>query len=135
MPQGKRESFSNRFNKGLFLGPATEKCSLLFGLRKLLKNREFFRVANAFGEPRVVQGLPVTLKINADFNVKGHSINGQPLRMSDVKMKRLTHGVLQKRFSEWTQFKTDVPGGYPEVASENVSEDTPCRRKASSVLG
>ncbi len=135
MPQRKRESFSRRFDKCLFSGPATEECGLLFGLRELLKNHEFFRAANAFGKPRVIQGIPVPLNINADFNIVGNRIHSQLLRMSDIKMKRLTHGVLQKRFSKGTQFKTDVLGRCLEVASENVSQDPPCRHKASSVLG
>ena len=50
-------------------------------------------------------------------------------------MKRVIDEVLQKRFSKGTRLKTDVPGRCPEVASENMSQDSPCRRKASLVLG
>ena len=82
MLQRKRESLSNGFDKGFFSGPTTKECRLLFGLGKLLKSREFFRTANAFGKSRIIQGIPVTLKINTDFKIVGNSIHSQVLGMS-----------------------------------------------------
>lgn len=86
--QGKGESFSKRFDKGLFPGPTPEERRSLFGLGEVLKNHEFFRAANAFGQPRTIQGIPVFLKVNADFQIVGNSVHSQLLGMRHVKMQR-----------------------------------------------
>ena len=98
------------FDKGLFAGPTPEECRPLFSLGEVLKNREFLRAANAFGHPRIIQGIPVLLKIDADFKIAGNGIDGQLSGMRDVKMERLPLGVLQQWFPEGTRFELDVPG-------------------------
>jgi len=124
-----------RFDKGLFPGPTPEKRRPLFGLGEVLKNREFFRAANAFGKPRIIQGVPVFFKVDADFEIAGNGIDGPLSGMRHVEMQRLPLRVLQERFPEGTRFKIDVTGRLWEVAGENIAQDASCRGKASPVLG
>ena len=126
---------SQRFDKSLFSGPTPEKRRPLFGLGEILKNREFFRAANAFGKPCIIQGVPVFFKIDADFEITGNGIDGPLSGMRHVEMQRWPRRVLQERFPEGTRFKMDVTGRLSEVAGENMAQDASCRGKASPVLG
>lgn len=126
---------SQRFDKGLFPGPTPEKRRPLFGLRELLERHEFLRVANAFGQPRIIQGVPVFFKIDTDVEIPGNGIDGQLSGMRHVEMQRWPRRVLQERFPEGTRFKMEVTGRLPKVAGENSAQDASCRGKASPVLG
>ena len=112
---------SQCFDKGLFPGPTPEKRRPLFGLGEVLKNRKFFRAANAFGKPCIIQGIPVFFKIDADFEIAGNGIDGPLPGMRHVEMQRLPRRVLQEWFPEWTRFKMDVTGRLPEVAGKNMA--------------
>ena len=133
--QGKGEAVSQRFDKGLFPGPTPEKRRSLFGRWECLESQEFIGAANAFGQPRIIQGVPVFFKIDADFEIAGNGIDGPLPGMRHVEMQRLPRGVSQERFSEGTRFKMDVTGRLPEVAGENMPQDASCRGKASPVSG
>ena len=126
---------SQCFDKGLFPRPTPEKRRPLFGLGEVLKNREFFRAANAFGKPCIIQGVPVFFKIDADFEIAGNGIDGPLSGMGHVEMQRWPRRVLQQRFPEGTRFKMDVTGRLSEVAGENMAQDASCRSKASPVSG
>ena len=126
---------SQRFDKCLFPGPTPEKRCPLFGLGEVLKNREFFRAANAFGKPCIIQGVPVFFNIDADFELAGNGIDGPLSGMRHVEMQRLSRRVLQEWFPKETRFKMDVTGRLSEVAGENMAQDASCRGKASPVLG
>ncbi len=78
---------AQRFDKGLFAGPTPEKRRPLFGRWEVLKNREFFRAANAFGQPRIIQGVPVFLEIDTDFKIPGNGIDGALSGMRHVEMQ------------------------------------------------